>query len=80
MYCLRYDYARFFTSNTFISNARLKFAKKLANAKQHLEAELLLFENYSYSSSALSSKKNKTYCILKNKQKIGVSVLMKLYD
>ena len=29
-------------------------------AKQHPEAELLLFENYSHSSSKLSSKNNKT--------------------
>ena len=27
----------FFMSNTFISNTRLKFAKKQANAKQHLD-------------------------------------------
>ena len=31
--------------NTFISNARLKLAKNQANAKQHLEADFLLFEN-----------------------------------
>ena len=32
----------------------LKLAKNQASAKQHAEAELLLFENYSYSSSTLS--------------------------
>ena len=32
-------------SNTFISNTRLKWAKNPANAKQHPEADLLLFEN-----------------------------------
>ena len=32
-------------SKTFISKARLKLAKSEANTKQHLEAELLLFEN-----------------------------------
>ena len=32
---------RFFASNTFISNARLKLAKNQAKAKQHHEAELL---------------------------------------
>ena len=37
---------RFSTSNTFISNTRLKLAKKQAKATQHLEAEPLLFENY----------------------------------
>ena len=41
---------RFFTSNTFIRNARLKLAKNQANAKQHHEAELVLFENYSHPS------------------------------
>ena len=40
----------FFISSTFISNARLKLAKDQANAKQHPEAELLLFESYSHSS------------------------------
>ena len=33
--------------------------KKQANAKQYPEAELLLFENYSHSSSTLSPKNNK---------------------
>ena len=41
----------------FISNTRLKLAK---NAMQHPEAELLLFKNYSHSSSTLSSKSNRT--------------------
>ena len=40
----------FFISSTFIS-AKLKLTKNQANAKQHPEAELLLFENYSHSSS-----------------------------
>ena len=46
--------------------------------RQHAEAEHLLFENYSYSSSTLSSKDNGTYS--KNKQRANVPVLMKLYD
>ena len=50
-------YTLFFISNTFISKARLKLAKNPANAKQHSEAELLPFENYSHSSFMLSSKK-----------------------
>ena len=45
-----------FTSNTFISNARLKLAKNQAKAKQHPETELSLFENYSHSSSTLGQK------------------------
>ena len=36
-----YD-TRFFISNTFISNARMKLAKNQAKAKQHAEAEFLL--------------------------------------
>ena len=42
-----------------MSNARLKLAKSQAKAKQHPEAELFLFENYSLSSSTLSSKNNR---------------------
>ena len=41
--------------------------KNQANAKQDTETERLLFENYSYSSSTLSFKNNRTYS--KNKQK-----------
>ena len=41
----------FFIRNTFISNGRLKLAKNQPNTKQHAEPELLLFENYSHSSS-----------------------------
>ena len=50
----------FFVSTTFISNAKLILAKDQANVKQHPDAELLLFENYSHSSSTLSSKNNRT--------------------
>ena len=44
-------YTRFFISNTFISSARLKLAKNQGKPKQ--QAELLLFEKYSVSSSKL---------------------------
>ena len=48
---------RFFCiSNKFISNDRLKLQKNQAYGKQHREAEVLLFENYSRSASTLSSK------------------------
>ena len=50
-----------FMSNTFISNGNLKLAINQGNAKQRHEAELLLFENYSHSSSTLSSKSNITH-------------------
>ena len=41
----------FFISNTCMRNGRLKLPKNQANAKEDPEAELLLFENYSHSSS-----------------------------
>ena len=52
---------RFFYKQHFISIATLKLVKNQANAKQHPETELLLFENYSHSSSTLSFKDNSTY-------------------
>ena len=55
------DAAFFVISNTFMSNARLKLAKNQAHAKQHLQAEHLMFGNYLDSSSTLSSKSNRTY-------------------
>ena len=51
----------FFISTTFVGNRRPKLAKNQAKAKQHSEAELLLLENYSLSSSMLSSKHNRRY-------------------
>ena len=62
-------FTRFFISNTFISNARLKLPTNQVKAKQHIEAEPLLFENKSLSSPMLSSQSNRRYsekCI-KNK-------------
>ena len=47
--------------NIYISNTKLKLAKNQAKAKQHSEADLLLFENYSLSSFTLSSKNNRRY-------------------
>ena len=46
--------------NPLIINARLILAN-LANAKQHPEAELSLFENYSPSSFTLSAENIKRY-------------------
>ena len=59
----------FFTSNTFISNSRLKLPKIQANAKQHPETELFLFENYSHSSATLSNRNNRTYSKKKQNKK-----------
>ena len=50
----------FFVSNTSISNDRLKLAKSQGIAKKHPEVGLLLFENYSHSSSMLLFKNNRT--------------------
>ena len=47
----------FFYKRHFCKQPRLKLAKNQANAKQHPEAELLLLENYSHSSSIKSNKK-----------------------
>ena len=55
---IRFFYKQHFKS--FINNGRLKLAKNQTNAKQHVEAELLLFENYSHSSFTLS-KNSGTY-------------------
>ena len=47
----------FYISNTFICNTRLKLTKNQACAKQHLENEFLLPENYSlFLSTRLSQK------------------------
>ena len=44
-------------------------------AKQHSEAEILLFENYSLSSSMLSSKNNR-----RHSKNTSLPVLMRLYN
>ena len=56
-----FEYTLICIDNSFISNASLKLIQNQANSKPHSEAELLLFENYSYLSSTLSFKSNRTY-------------------
>ena len=51
----------FFISNTCKRRQAKIGKKKQANAMQHPEADFLLFEIYSHSSSKLSSKNYKTY-------------------
>ena len=74
----------YFISNTFIRNTRLKLAKNRTKARQHPEAELLLFENYSLSLSILASKVNVRYSkkFVKNKcvclNKIMWLIIMKM--
>ena len=46
------------------------------NAKEHPEAELFLFENYSHSSFTLSSKNNRTF--RKINKRANVSVFIRL--
>ena len=78
-----YEYTLFFISKNFITNASLKLAKNQANAKQHSEAELLPFENYSQSSSTffitffIHHPKILVH-ILKNKQKKKYVCKMKM--
>ena len=49
----------FFYKQHFYKELQVEIGKKSSNAEQHPEAELLLFENYSHSSSMLSSKNNR---------------------
>ena len=58
--------AFFFISSTFISDARLKSAKNQANAKQHPEAGVLLFENYPH----CSCENNRTYSRKQAKEQV----------
>ena len=53
------QYTLLSVSDTLISSTRLKLAKNQAKAKQNPETEL--FENYSFSSSTLSSRNNMRY-------------------
>ena len=52
----------FFISNSSVSSTRLKLAKNQTKAKQHPEAGLMLFEDYFFPSSVLSSKNNRKSC------------------
>ena len=61
MFSKSHKITRFFMSNAFISNSRLKLVKNHTKAKQHPEAELLLFENYLPSSSMLYTNSNRAY-------------------
>ena len=47
-------------------------AKNQAIAKKHYEAELLLFENHSLSSSMLQSKNDRAYCQKYAKKQMGL--------
>ena len=52
----------FFYKHYFSKQRQTETGKKnQANSKQHSEAELLLFENHSLSSSTLLYKNNRTY-------------------
>ena len=57
----------FLCKQHFYKQCQVEIGKNQAIAKQHPEAELLLFENYSHSSFTLASKNNRIYFI--NKQK-----------
>ena len=50
-----------FYKQHFYKQRQTEIGKTDVNAKQHSEAEPLLFKSYSHSSSTLSSKNNRTY-------------------
>ena len=54
-------FTRFFISETFISNTRLKLTKNQSNPKQQAEVAILEFANYSHSLFTLSIKNNRAY-------------------
>ena len=69
-----------------MSNSRLKLAKIQANAKQHPEAELVPFENYSHYHSKIighvlkNKEKDKYVCIHKITRLILIKMMMKIKD
>ena len=71
---------KFMCRNTrfFVYNTSLKLVKNQAKAKQHPQAEISLFENYSHSSSMLSSKNSK--CKLTISKFTSMFVSVRLYD
>ena len=69
----------FYIKNTFYKQHDAEITKNQAKAKQHSEAELLLFENCSFLHSCYHPKL--IWNILKNMQKARrLSVLIRLYD
>ena len=58
-FLLLFAYTSFFYKQHFYKQCQTKIGKNQANAKQKPKAKLFLFENYSYSSSTLSSKNNR---------------------
>ena len=60
VYARCYSTRLLFYNQHFYKQRQTEIGKNLSKCKQHPEAELLLFENCSYSSSALSSKSNRT--------------------
>ena len=59
----------FFYKQQFYKKRQAEIGKNQAKAKQHPEAELLLIENYSLSSSTLSSKNNRRFSKKRTKNK-----------
>ena len=65
---------RFFYKQHFYKQCHAEKGKKPSNAKQHPEAELLLPEKYSHSSSRYHPS------IFKRRKITNVSLYMRLYD
>ena len=60
----------FFYNQHFYKQRQAEIGKIQAYARQHPEAELLLYENYSHSSYTLSSKNNRTYFKSQTKEQV----------
>ena len=54
-------YSTLFYKQHLYKQRQAELAKNQANAKQHPDAKLLLYENYSHSSSTLLPKYTRTY-------------------
>ena len=63
-----------FYKQHFHKQCQIEIGKNQAKAKQNLETELLLFENYSLSSSKLSSKNSRKHSEKYTKNKYGYFV------
>ena len=64
------NYTLFFTLQHFYEQHQDEIGKNSSKTKQHPEAELLLFENFSLFSCMLSSKNDKAYSKKGTKTKV----------
>ena len=62
IFASQFSTRNFFYKEHFYKQRQAEIDKKSSKAKQHTEAEVLLFQNYSLFSSTLSPKTNRRYC------------------